>query len=147
MKMSIRVARIEDLDKLIAFLEKAELDTLGIAEAIDHFLLMEDEEGEISATIGIEVLGGNGLLRSFVVQPGMGERDLFHIFDHILHFARGKQLKEVYLATNKEDLFVFFEILGFATIGRQYLPKEFYQSERLKPILDVDNSIFMKFSL
>lgn len=147
MKMNIRVASTEDQEKLIAFLEKAELDTIGIAEAIDHFLLVEDEEGELSATIGIEILGEHGLLRSFVIQPGLGERDLFHLFDHMLHFARSKQLKEVYLATNKEGLFVFFEILGFATVGRQYLPKQFYESERLKPILDVDNSIFMKFSL
>ena len=57
MKLTVRIATFEDIDILKAFLEKAKLNTKGINEMIDSFLIMEDEDGQLKATIGMEQFG------------------------------------------------------------------------------------------
>ena len=67
MDMVIRRAKAEDLSKLISFLGQAKVGTNGVEKTIDCFLMIEDEMGNLQATIGIEPLGQVGLIRSLVM--------------------------------------------------------------------------------
>jgi N-acetylglutamate synthase-like GNAT family acetyltransferase len=53
----VRCAQLEDMDRLAAFLEAANLSTDGIKDAIEYFLIMENDSGDIKATLGIEPHG------------------------------------------------------------------------------------------
>ena len=66
MKLTVRIATFEDIDILKAFLEKAKLNTKGIDEMIDSFLIMEDEDGQLKATIGMEQFGASEWFIAFI---------------------------------------------------------------------------------
>ncbi|HYK73663.1 MAG TPA: hypothetical protein VEV44_11195 [Pseudoneobacillus sp.] len=147
METMIRMASEQDLPNLLHFLEEAHLGTEGLKETIEYFLLMEDESGRLRGTIGVEPFGENGLLRSLVITSGMTEKDILLLFQQILRLTKEKDIKNLFLATNKRESISFFEMLGFSTVEESSLPEDLYQSEHIKNILNVDNSIFLKIEM
>jgi N-acetylglutamate synthase-like GNAT family acetyltransferase len=148
MQARIRKAGKQDLGKLTEFLTKANLGTEGLTdETVDYFLLLEDERGELRGSLGIEAFDGFGLLRSLVVSAGQAEKEIFILFTQMLQLAKEKAMNSLYLATNKREAVSFFELLGFQSVEREELPTPFYDSEHIRHILNVDNSLFLKFSL
>lgn len=143
----VRCAQSEDANRLISFLQEAKLGTEGVKESIEYFLLLENQEGRIQATLGIEPLGKVGLLRSLVMTQGTNEKDLMMIFEQMLKLAHEKKIESLYLATNKETSLSFFAMLGFKKEGKETLPQELFRSEHVKHITTVDNSFFMVLSL
>jgi N-acetylglutamate synthase-like GNAT family acetyltransferase len=147
METMIRMATEQDLPNLVNFLEKANLGTEGVKETVEYFLLMEDENGSLRATLGVEPFGANGLLRSLVISAGMKENEILTLFEQILRLTREKSISNLFLATNKHTSVPFFEMLGFSAIEEEDLPEDLYQSEHIKNILTVDNSVFLKFQM
>jgi amino-acid N-acetyltransferase len=148
MQAVIRRASQNDLSKLKEFLTEANLGTSGLSEEmVEYFLLLENEEGKLVGTVGIETLGEKGLLRSLVVSPGQAEKDIWLLIGQALQLANDRGMKELFLATNKTGVLPLFELLGFKKVKEQELPQELYQSEHDRHILSVDNSLFLKFSL
>lgn len=147
MESMVRCAQVDDKSKLISFLQEANLGTEGVEETIEYFLIMENEDNSIRATLGIEPLGNYGLLRSLVMTPKASENDLLVIFEQMLKLAREKQLQKLFLATNKKASLHFFSLLGFEREEQANLPQELFTSEHVKHILNVDNSLFMMLKL
>jgi amino-acid N-acetyltransferase len=148
MQAMIRRAKKEDLVSLRAFLSRAKLGTDGLTdETIDYFLLLEDEDGILKGSLGMEAFTEFGLLRSLVVTPGQAEKEIFVLFDQMVQLAKEKGMKGLFLATNKSVALPFFELMGFQRVEREELPSEFYHSEHIRHVLNVDNSLFLKFSL
>jgi N-acetylglutamate synthase-like GNAT family acetyltransferase len=148
MQAVIRKAVKQDLGSLIEFLLKANLGTDGVtAETIEYFLLVEDEFRKIKGSLGMVAFENCGLLRSLVVSAGQAEKEIFILFTQMLELAKEKGIRHLYLATNKTGAVPFFDLLGFQTIERDEIPSEFHRSEHIRQILNVDNSLFLKFTL
>jgi N-acetylglutamate synthase-like GNAT family acetyltransferase len=148
MQAVIRKADKQDLGNLTAFLTKANLGTDGVTEeTVGYFLLLEDLDGNIKGSLGMEAFAGFGMLRSLVVSPGQAEKEIFILFTHMLKLAKEKEMASLYLATNKRVAVPFFELLGFQKVEREEIPSEFHSSDHIRHILNVDNSLFLKFSL
>jgi N-acetylglutamate synthase-like GNAT family acetyltransferase len=148
MQALIRRANKQDLGSLREFLSRANLGTEGLTEeTIEYFLLLETEKGALKGTLGMEAFAEFGLLRSLVVTPGQAEKEIFVLFDQMVQLAKEKGMKGLFLATNKSVALPFFELMGFQRVGREELPTEFYHSDHIRHVLNVDNSLFLKFSL
>ncbi|WHY00584.1 hypothetical protein [Neobacillus sp. DY30] len=148
MQAVIRGANKEDLNGLREFLTRANLGCDGLSEeTVEFFLLLEDEDGLIKGTLGMEVFTECGLLRSLVVSPGQAEKDIVLLITQMMQVAKTKGLKNLFLATNKGAALPFFELLGFEKVARDQLPAEMYNLEHIRHVLNVDNSLFLKFSL
>jgi N-acetylglutamate synthase-like GNAT family acetyltransferase len=148
MQALIRCAKQKDLDQLREFLKRANLGTDGLTEeTVDYFLLLEDVEKTIKGTLGMEAIGEHGLLRSLAVTPGQAEKDIYILIHQMMKLAKDKGMKSLFLATNKSIALPFFELLGFRKVDQGELPAEFYESEHIRHVLNVDNSLFLKFSL
>jgi N-acetylglutamate synthase-like GNAT family acetyltransferase len=148
MQALIRSANQGDLGKLREFLSRANLGTDGLtAETVEYFLLLEDEAGAIKGTLGIEAFAEYGLLRSLAVSPGLAEKDIYILINQMMQLAKEKGMKSVFLATNKGGALTFFELLGFRRVDKDELPAEFYHSEHIRHVFNVDNSLFLKFSI
>ncbi|UTE77579.1 GNAT family N-acetyltransferase [Rossellomorea sp. KS-H15a] len=142
----IRQATNEDIHEVVAFLTKAGLSTEGIKHSIDCFLVVEDEENRLIGTLGIEVQGKIGLLRSLVVTSSFESEELFALFQEILKLAKEKDLKRLYLISNRKASLAFFDLLGFqqeADPGVDEL-ENFIHAKKLST---VDNCITMKLDL
>ena len=147
MQAVIRCAEKMDFNRIVDFLETAGLGTEGISpESLPYFLLMEDSMGEIKGMMGLESFGESGLLRSLVITPDMGENDLIYLFKEMMLLAKKRRIFHLFLATNKRGALDFFHVLGFRETEWGNLPEELINSPHIKHILNVDNSIFLKFS-
>ncbi|WML46553.1 hypothetical protein RCG23_12815 [Neobacillus sp. PS3-34] len=148
MQALIRSGEERDFARVIDFLTKAGLGTEGLSEEVlPYFLLMENSSGEIKGLLGIEALGEDGLLRSLAITPDLGERDIILLFEQMMVLAKNKKLSRVFLATNKIQALDFFHVLGFKETEIDDLPEKFFESKHIQHIFNVDNSIFLKFSL
>jgi N-acetylglutamate synthase-like GNAT family acetyltransferase len=147
MDMVIRRAKAEDLPRLLSFLGQAKVGTNGVEKTIDCFLIIEDEKENLKATIGIEPLGHVGLIRSLVVTSEATEQDFHFLFEQIVFLAKEKEIKDLFLATNKKGAVNLIEQLGFQFVDKEELPEPLLQSEHVLHILTVDNSIFLKLSV
>ena len=148
MQALIRKANQSDLAALHEFLTRAKLGTDGLtAEGLEYFLLLENEDGSIRGSLGMEAFKDHGMLRSLVVSPGQADKEIFVLFDQMIKLAKEKGMKSLFLATNKRVALPFFELMGFQKIEREALPTEFTDSEHIRHVLNVDNSLFLKFSL
>ncbi|MFP7298589.1 GNAT family N-acetyltransferase [Neobacillus niacini] len=148
MQALIRCAAKEDLGILREFLTRANLGIDGLTEeSVEYFLLLEDEDGVIKGTLGMEAFSDCGLLRSLVVSPGQAEKDIMLLITRMMQLAKEKGLGSLFLATNKGAALPFFELLGFVKVTRDQLPAELYSLEHIRHVFNVDNSLFLKFSL
>jgi N-acetylglutamate synthase-like GNAT family acetyltransferase len=147
MNRVIRCARTEDTQRLVEFLEQAQVRTNGVEETIDCFLIMEDESGNMKATIGMEPLDHAGLLRSLVMSSQATEQDLFLLLEQMLLLAKEKRIIELFLATNKRGARRLVEHLGFKKVDKEQLPKVLFRSEHVQHLLTVDNSVFLELSV
>ncbi|MEH7415899.1 hypothetical protein V7266_11515 [Neobacillus drentensis] len=148
MQAIIRKANQEDLANLREFLTRANLGTEGLtAETVDCFLLLENPDGTIRGSLGMEAFNEHGMLRSLVVSPGQADKEIFVLFDQMVQLAKEKGMKSLFLATNKRVALPFFELMGFQKIEQAALPTEFNHSEHIRHVLNVDNSLFLKFSI
>jgi amino-acid N-acetyltransferase len=95
----------------------------------------------------MEAFNEHGMLRSLVVSPGQADREIFVLFDQMVQLAKEKGMKSLFLATNKSVALPFFELMGFQKIEPETIPTEFYSSEHIRHVLNVDNSLFLKFSI
>lgn len=148
MQAIIRRASKQDLARVKEFLMRAKLGMDGLTEeTVDYFLLLEDEDGTIKGSLGMEVVEEYGLLRSLVVSPGQAQKDILMLFNQMLQLAKEKGLNSLFLATNKSVALPFFELLGFQQLEQEELPEALTHSEHIRHVLNVDNSLFLKFSM
>lgn len=148
MQSVIRKADKADLKKVREFLTNAQLGTEGLTEeSMEYFLLLEDGNGNIKGSLGMEVFARFGLLRSLVVTSGQAEKEILILLNQMLRLAKEKSMTSLFLATNKSSTLPFFEVLGFQRIEQEELPCEFYNAVHIKHIFNVDNSFFLKISL
>ncbi|WP_421382098.1 GNAT family N-acetyltransferase [Bacillus salacetis] len=145
MLKTIRRAVEKDSVAIKEFLERAGLSTLGVEEAVDNFLIVENEKRGIDGTLGLEIHERIGLLRSLVVKPTMDGEDLFALFQEILQLGREKQLSTLYLVSNKQASVQFFHLLGFKQVDRSAYPPELDHFAHAKALSTVDNCTIMNF--
>jgi amino-acid N-acetyltransferase len=144
----IRRANGRDLAGLKEFLTRAGLGIEGLTEeAAEYFLLLENEDQTWRGTLGIEPHEENGLLRSLVVSPGQVENDIFLLFQQAFLLAKEEKIQHLFLATKKSVAVPLFQMLGFQIVDKDELPEGLTQSAHIEHILNVDNSVFLKYSL
>jgi N-acetylglutamate synthase-like GNAT family acetyltransferase len=143
----IRIATEKDIDKVKGFLDKSEVSSAGVESMIDHFIIMEDEYDAVQATLGIEKVEMDGLLRSLVVTSNIKQTEILSLFKSAISLAKHKGLRELYLVTNREASVVFFTMLGFSQIEKKDIAETILNAEHMKQVANADNAIYMKTTL
>lgn len=143
----MRQATENDLEDVKKLLEDAQLSTVGVGKSIDNFVMIENDDKQFVGTVGMEVNGQIGLLRSFVIQPPINETDLLMLFQQVFQLALKKKLSTIYLATNKQTLQHLLETVGFTNISVQEALDDLQTFSYGKELLAAKNVHFMRISL
>lgn len=144
----IRKATNHDVEKLKDFLDKAGVSKEGIeAETIGSFLLLENIDGILEASIGIEKLGRNGLLRSLVINNMLKEEEMLKLFQQVELLAVENSIDTLYLVTNKLSTIEFFHLLGFKLANKEEIAPELAQYAHFLQSIELENIAYMKKSL
>ncbi|MBD8069522.1 GNAT family N-acetyltransferase [Bacillus sp. PS06] len=143
----IRIATEKDIEAVKAFLDKSEVSSAGVDSMIDHFIIMEDEFGSVRATLGIERVETDGLLRSLVVTSSIEQTQILTLFKSAISLAQHKEMRDLYLVTNREASVVFFTMLGFSEIEKEQISESILNAEHMKNVAKAENAIYMKTTL
>ncbi|MBO8172027.1 MAG: GNAT family N-acetyltransferase [Bacillaceae bacterium] len=132
MSIVVRLATQDDLETIRGLLRKGRLNTEGIDEHLDHFLVVEDvNHQKIVGTAGMEIWGKHGLLRSLAMaSESWNARVGLELVRIMLNFARKKQVQDLYLITASS--YEFFQNLGFQPIGLEQVPDSLKTSSHFK---------------
>jgi amino-acid N-acetyltransferase len=116
--MQIIPAKAQDETRIKAFLSDCHLPSNDLSTAhLAHFFVTK-EAGRIVGSVGLEVCGEFGLLRSLALSESLrGQGVGGQLVEHIEAYALSQQIEFLYLLTTTADRF-------FARIGYQTTPRE-----------------------
>jgi amino-acid N-acetyltransferase len=119
-----------DRDAVAALLESCGLPHRDLAAHLPHFTVAR-LDGRIVGVIGLEVHGGDGLLRSLAVADDhRGEGIARRLYASLIGRARALGVTRLYLlATNAQG---FFEMLGFRAVDREAVPEAIRDTEEFR---------------
>jgi len=114
--VTLRNAQPGDLPDVLNLLGRARLPSEGVAEALPHFVIAENE-GQLIGVAGLEVYGESALLRSVAVEEswrgsGVGQT----LIERALSVTRERGIKDVFLLTTTAEH--YFPRFGFACVSR-----------------------------
>jgi amino-acid N-acetyltransferase len=114
------MASRNDLSKVQALLAANSLPDEDVAEHIDHFLLAWDN-GMLVGTVGVELLGTDGLLRSLCVSSDYRNRGIAsELCKRVEAYSRNAGVCRLYLlTTTAKD---FFAYRGYLVYSRESVP-------------------------
>jgi amino-acid N-acetyltransferase len=119
----LRIATRADLPRIEALLTANDLPIVGVAEALDGFIVAEDER-DIVGVVGIETCCDRyALLRSTAVaQPWRGRGLGRRLVERAVSEAESRGFEALYLLTTTAE--TYFPSFGFSKIGRDTVPAE-----------------------
>ena len=141
---TIERATQASLPEITELLMASGLPTEGVEEHVDRFLVARGD-GRLEGSVGIEVYGTVGLLRSLAVRPesrstGLGRA----LVEALLGQARSRGLREMYLLTTTAD--AYFPRFGFETIAREDADPRLHDSEEFRGACP-DSAVCMRLRL
>jgi amino-acid N-acetyltransferase len=127
---AVRKATQRDAVWIREVLRKAQMNNEGVDEHLEQFLVIEDsrQPGNRVGTVGLEIYGKRGLLRSFVLdQVSWNAATGLKLIGVVLTHASRLGLEEVYLMTgNAQPIFEYF---GFVPVKWEDMPNDIRQSD------------------
>lgn len=118
--LEIRPAEPAELPAIERLLGAAQLPLAGVREALPHFLIAR-QDGRMVGVIGMEVLGGLGLVRSAAVEPGSRGTGVGRaLVERVLAEAASYRIRELYLLTTTAER--WFTRFGFRHVDRADVP-------------------------
>lgn len=132
----MRFATEQDIPRLIAFLGQAMVGAENVASLVGQFLIYEDEQGEIQATIGYERSQTDALLRSLVLRPAMNPMHILALLQALLQSLQQKGMTSVYMIAKRKSDLPLFHMFGFQHVEK--VPKHITEMEHFKKNVDTD---------
>lgn len=122
-----------DFPGINQLLQRVNLPTVDTNDCTEYFFKIENNESAIIASIGLEIYGTCGLLRSLAVDPAFRDKGLARMLvDKVEKLSADLKLKAVYLLTTTAE--IYFEKKGFVRIRREEVPEEIRQSSEFSSI-------------
>ena len=122
--------RPEELPALLALLEASQLPLAGVEDHVGTALAAR-EDGRLVGSAVLEIYGGDALLRSVAVDPGLRGRGLgLRLAEGALALAGERGVSRIFLLT--ETAADFFPRLGFRQVPRSDLPASLDGSAELR---------------
>ncbi len=128
----VQPATAGDAAAIAALLATCGLPSHDIGAHLDHFLVARDGE-RLVGTIGLEVHGAEGLLRSLaVVEDRRGGGIARRLYAALLVHARATGVRRLHLLTTTAE--GFFALLGFRPVPRESVPDAIRATEEFRAL-------------
>ncbi len=130
MDIIIRLADNSDLPDILKLLAAYDLPAAGVEQHINNFFVAT-QDGKIVGTIGLEVYGHSGFLRSAAVHLNFQNKGIgTKLFNTLITYAKSLSLSDIFLLTNSAE--EYFADKGFEMIKREEVATEVLNSEEFK---------------
>lgn len=131
-KIEYRFAIGTDEGQIRGLLTECGLPHEDIAEHLSHFIVATENDSLVG-TVGLELNGSAGMLRSLAVAPAQRGKGIAHtLYERLLAFARLHGVRSLYLLTTSAE--GFFSALGFERTDRTGVPQSIAETEEFKSL-------------
>lgn len=143
---NLTISKIKEEERalLIALLNEASLSVSDLPQKLEHFYLAKKEE-DVIGSIGLEIFGSTGFLRSMVVKKGMQGEGIGKVLLNKLISkvsSSGIGVKEIYLITENAE--AFFRSAGFETVSRETVPEIIKDIPQFKSICPTSAAVMKR---
>lgn len=136
-----RNATPADYESVTSLLLQENLPVEDIETGLPHFIVATDN-GRIIGSIGLEVFGSIGLLRSMVVDPGYrGKGIAIGLIDSLRAKSAELGIQDLFLITNTAER--FFSNRGFKTIARDSVPEPIRQTREFSHLCPASSAVMI----
>lgn len=144
-KVSIRNAKLNDLDVIIGLLNRSDLPTQDVGAANLASYIVAELDGTVVGVAGMENCGRFGLLRSVAVAPLQRNKGIASMLTSAaLERAKIGRKNEVYLLTTTAEH--YFSRYGFEKVPRDDTPTEIQSTAEFSRLCP-DSAIVMRVIL
>jgi amino-acid N-acetyltransferase len=120
--VSLRAAEPADLPAILGLLERAQLPSTGVAEALPDFIIAVSD-GQIVGVAGLEIYQHSALLRSVAVEPDWRKTGVGRVLiERALSSTRERGISDVFLLTTTAEH--YFPRFGFRCVSRDAVTSE-----------------------
>ena len=121
MTLTYSPATVRDLPAIQHLLNRCQLPADDVGEHLNHFLVAR-KDGRIVGTVGLEVYGTSGFLRSLAVDEGFrGEGIGKALYAAVAEHAATLRIQQLSLLTTTAEH--FFAKHGFVRVERNQIPQ------------------------
>ena len=140
--IDIRRARDSDIDAISLLLSSSNLPLDGVRDSIADFFVAEAMT-TIVGSVGVEVHGDYGLLRSAAVSDalrgrGVGKR----LVNQAIEYAKERGMQALFLLTTTAE--GYFPSFGFEKVERSDVPDELKESAEFKDACPASATVMRK---
>jgi amino-acid N-acetyltransferase len=130
MTIILRQAMNHEANDLLELVGKAGLQSEGIKDSIENYLVVINGDGKTIGTVGLERIDKDGLLRSFVLKKEYSSESLLlKLIDKILIYSKDKGVETLYLLTKAVHV---FEALSFKKVPKEEVPNHIKNAAHVK---------------
>ncbi|SDB86392.1 hypothetical protein [Shouchella lonarensis] len=139
MGMAVRKMEETDLLAVQAMLARARVETKIEQKACDQFVVIENEEGTLVGTVGLEKTGTYGLLRTLVLDaektyPAM----MIEFLQVCIAYAQAEGVETLFAVSAGE--MALLSALGFTKVTREMLPTEIAQLDHYQQVTQTEDA-------
>ncbi len=129
-------------ENILALLSSEKLPVNDLPERLEHFLVAVEGENVIG-TIGLEIYGNDGLLRSLAVEPSFRDKGIAgELIQRLEMTAFSTGLNVIYLLTeNAQD---YFDKKGYQRMLRSDVPAAVQRSSQFSHLCPQSAIVMMK---
>jgi amino-acid N-acetyltransferase len=127
----------------VALLEAEGLPASDLSDAhLEHFFFAGSDVSP-TGLVGLELYGGNALLRSLVIGASERSKGLGSaLVQHVEHYAASRQVRSIYLLTTTAE--TFFKRLGYERIERSKAPPAIQQTREFASLCPASSAFMVK---
>lgn len=135
--MAFTVRKMEETDLLAVQALFARMQAKQPVTLEDQLIVVENDAGELIATVGLEKANIYGLLRTMVMDSAkMSSSALVEFIQMALAYAQTEGVETVFAASQGNA--TLFELLGFKRQETDAIPKEIKEIEHFQTVVEQD---------
>jgi amino-acid N-acetyltransferase len=139
--VQLREAEPEDIGSVLELLRRCGLPTDGVPDEAEA-LLVAREDGRVVGVAGLELHGGEGLLRSVATaQEFRGRRVASRLCDEVEKRAHSLGVTRLYLLTETAE--AFFAKRGYRRVERANAPRGIASSKEFATLCPVSSALMV----
>lgn len=144
-KVVCEPAQPEDQETILGLLKASDLPTQDLPSEKVEFLVARNQQNVVGC-IGLEQYNGNGLLRSFAIDPTLRSMGLGgKLYSYFLSFCKKRNIQKLHLLTTTAER--YFLTKGFKVASREKAPKGISGSTEFSELCPASSSYLVREGL
>ncbi|WLR41662.1 hypothetical protein LC087_12385 [Bacillus carboniphilus] len=128
----LKIAEEQDYSKLAEFISYVKVDWDRFKEICEAFIILQDKDDKVVASVGLEIVENNGLVRLLIVTPEIGQAYALSLIEGIEQLKAKYKLEKLFVKASTEPAEELFGLIGYYKMEKGDIPEKV--AEKMKDL-------------